>query len=471
MSGIELPHHKYSFLGTLTFNRDFDGLWKPTITCTVSLIAPIWVISAAHCLGKKSKLNRRACIDGASCSTNSKGDFIYKPGNIKSHIRLGITDFYEQLADAQTFEIEEIIRPREAYPSGGYGDYGGIDVILIKLKKPVNVNVNVPICLPTMDYRDTSVKAIIAGYGKYRRPTCLVGPRGPTKFRYCGIDQECRKMGDKYKNASCQVTFPYNGKVLKGCQKAIPSPSSKQAECRKFFKQRHLRFRSDIDEFEIYDKETLALIAKCYRKMDKLGWCGTYMNDDVTKPEFSIRADSGWGFCSQECFQDEEEPFFGKAREKLVDVLDDAHCESELTRNGTRFFVHQPQVLCVGLNHSYNIRVYLKDAKNRYHHVPQKDKRYEKLVSVEKMWYIIGPGSCHGDSGGPAFQPALSAEGRPIFVLLGLTSSGTSNIGHCGGINNPTHYTRLKKIAGWISEYVKEKELCWAGAETHPAPL
>ena len=50
--------------------------------------------------------------------------------------------------------------------SGGYGSYGGIDLILMKLKEPVTVIE--PICLPTMEYHDTNVKTIIAGYGKYR---------------------------------------------------------------------------------------------------------------------------------------------------------------------------------------------------------------------------------------------------------------------------------------------------------------
>ena len=32
--------------------------------------------------------------------------------------------------------------------------------------------------------------------------------------------------------------------------------------------------------------------------------------------------------------------------------------------------------------------------------------------------YILAPGSCHGDSGGPVFQPALH-EGKSIYVVLG----------------------------------------------------
>ena len=93
-----------------------ESLFKPTITCTVSLITPNWAISAAHCLGKKSDLNLRTCIQGANCSRNNLGDFVYKPTDIKSHVRVGISNFYAELADAKTFEIEEIIRPRGAYP-------------------------------------------------------------------------------------------------------------------------------------------------------------------------------------------------------------------------------------------------------------------------------------------------------------------------------------------------------------------
>ena len=58
-----------------------------------------------------------------------------------------------------------------------------------------------------------------------------------------------------------------------------------------------------------------------------------------------------------------------------------------------------------------------------------------------------------------------------FFVILGVTSSGTSNIGHCGGINNPTHYTRVKKITKWIKKYVHPEDICWAGKNAEPAPL
>lgn len=156
-------------------------------------------------------------------------------------------------------------------------------MILIKLAK--RVDHLQPGCLPTMEFKDTSVKAIIAGYGKNRRPVCQVGPRGPTKFRYCGVDDACKEKGARYKNATCDIAFPYKGNTLHGCQKNIPSPSSRQAECIQFFKQTGLEFQDDIDEFEIYDSVALKLLAKCYRTKDDqdLGWCGTYQNDDISQ--------------------------------------------------------------------------------------------------------------------------------------------------------------------------------------------
>ena len=89
-----------------------------------------------------------------------------------------------------------------------------------------------------------------------------------------------------------------------------------------------------------------------------------------------------------------------------------------MTHNGSFRFKHKPEVLCVAYNQSYNIRVYLKDPQGNYRHVPDHDPKYRNLISVEKMWYIVGPGSCHGDSGGPVFQPALK-NGKRIFVILG----------------------------------------------------
>ena len=45
---------------------------------------------------------------------------MYWPKIIKSYIRLGVNDFDKELANLKVYEIEKIIRPKKAYPSGGY---------------------------------------------------------------------------------------------------------------------------------------------------------------------------------------------------------------------------------------------------------------------------------------------------------------------------------------------------------------
>ena len=124
---------------------------------------------------------------------------------------------------------------------------------------------------------------------------------------------------------------------MHGCQTDIPSPSYKNEECQNFLKLAEKEYKTwpDIDEFEIYDEKSLANLAKCYRPQDKHGWCGTNMVNDISNPKFDIKSDHGWGFCTDECFPDMTQPFYGKAREKLIHVLDEEFCENQLTQNGT----------------------------------------------------------------------------------------------------------------------------------------
>ena len=62
-----------------------------------------------------------------------------------------------------------------------------------------------------------------------------------------------------------------------------------------------------------------------------LQWSATYRN-------FFFFSDEGWGFCSKECYPDQTQPFFGVAREKAIDVLDENYCEQQLTNNGAKKF-------------------------------------------------------------------------------------------------------------------------------------
>ena len=37
------------------------------------------------------------------------------------HFRLGLSNFITESKKAKAYEVEMIVRPKEAYPSGGYG--------------------------------------------------------------------------------------------------------------------------------------------------------------------------------------------------------------------------------------------------------------------------------------------------------------------------------------------------------------
>lgn len=74
--------------------------------------------------------------------------------------------------------------------------------------------------------------------------------------------------------------------------------------------------------------------------------------------------------------------------------------------------------------------------------------------------YVASVGTCQGDSGGPSFVE--ETPGR--FVVTGIVSGGRGALGQCGGVNNPIHYVRVKRLTRWIVENLGQQargELCW----------
>ena len=78
----------------------------------------------------------------------------------------------------------------------------------------------------------------------------------------------------------------------------------------------------------------------------------------------------------------------------------------------------------------------------------------------------VGPGSCQGDSGGPLYKK-VHDQGKLRLILLGVTSKGHSKIGNCGGIDNPTHYVRVREMLSWIQKYIKKRKLCIIKSKKH----
>ena len=60
------------------------------------------------------------------------------------------------------------------------------------------------------------------------------------------------------------------------------------------------------------------------------------------------------------------------------------------------------------------------------------------------------PGLCLGDSGGPLFKTYTTRDHSRFSVLVGIVSRGTGTRGNCGGLDNATHYVRIKLFVNWI---------------------
>ena len=95
----------------------------------------------------------------------------------------------------QTSTIKRAIRHAHSYPGGGYGTFGGYDIILFEMNTPFNTDIFA--CLPSPKFQDTNIKeGYLAGYGLYLRDegnTCQTNEHGRTKHHYCqGVELETK---------------------------------------------------------------------------------------------------------------------------------------------------------------------------------------------------------------------------------------------------------------------------------------
>ena len=105
--------------------------------------------------------------------------------------------------------IAEIVRHALSYKGGGYyGDYGGYDISLVKLDKPVSGSA--PACLPGPIFKDAGVVAGLAGHGEYHREggrTCQTDGHGQYKHKYCKTQGERRQVCNLNCNGKSKPPF------------------------------------------------------------------------------------------------------------------------------------------------------------------------------------------------------------------------------------------------------------------------
>jgi len=104
--------------------------------------------------------------------------------------------------------------------------------------------------------------------------------------------------------------------------------------------------------------------------------------------------------------------------------------------------------------------VWEKKEKGDYKKVEnQKKEKYYGQGDLGADVFVTSGGSCRGDSGGPYYTRE-----DDHYILLGIVSGGRGHFKDCGGINNPTHNTRVKMFGGWIRSMLGRRDssqLCW----------
>jgi len=437
-----------------------DGLKYHFSDCTGSLITRQFVISAAHCvlnilrrelLRKCVKMTKRgkSFVDPyrpsyrVTCERYVDGSTKINLLHPKGAAYVGVNNIaqFNPYGQGEMIQIDYVVRHAKSYRGGGsYGSYGGYDIALIHLERPVSKKFE-PACLPGPNLKDngigsgydSSTTISLAGYGLYFRKNCMTDDYGPSKHHYCA--------------GKCKTTIP---------------PINK--ECRAFFNNpRTPKKVPDGDTDLIILKRSKAVY--CSNNVSALhdshGWCR--IDADASRIN-SIRdltpETQSWGFCSRDCYINKNQGNFILRKKDNVDILNDRLCQRFLKGSLDGPVKVYPKILCIGGLKKFKYSVWMKNSANSYKQFPQSSYHHKLELLKGSNIYVHSVGTCNGDSGGPVF---IKNQFDNKYVVLG-TVSGGRGLGDCGGMNNPSHYVRVSAFRRWFQIILgKEmKEVCFS---------
>ena len=121
---------------------------------------------------------------------------------------------------------------------------------------------------------------------------------------------------------------------------------------------------------------------------------------------------TGWGFCSGECYINAKPEIKLLRVKRKVDILSESLCATFNRRRLKVKFV--PKVLCIGLIETFKESVWYRD---KFGFTKIKDNK--RAMRYGQAGYVASPGTCDGDSGGPAF-----VKEDKNFIVTGKTTFG-----------------------------------------------
>ena len=380
--------------------------WNPEGTndfkCTGVLITPSYFLSASHCLGSYFGHNQKNATDyckkhgylhdmnglNIKCKILPKGGIeLRSEPKGKVWINVDVVKNVQQMKETDSRRIKRHIHHEKTYAGKNfYAIHGGYDIDLIELEKPFSKDSETA-CLPGPDFDDLrrgKRDTYIAGYGKHWRETkskeniCQTNQYGQMKYHLCDKDKGIGRDA-----------------CIRNKQPPIDD------ECPRFFYQQNTpdEFPVDFEEVKLQNEDGTD-VKYCWHTKnpedEAYGWChtkGQYYNWEDPKPDYQ-----GWGFCGKDCFEDNE-PNFALRTSESKEVLSEEKCKEFLKKSVNPNVTVEPEILCIAEEKFFHETVWYRTLDKKY----EEKKKGNKSLRFDQFSYVVSPGVCSGDSGGPSW--------------------------------------------------------------------